>query len=230
MNVFRNWRWSALAVAFVSTAPVARAGMITPDSIPNPPSAVASANGTPVYLSNYVGLQYKGLGLIFPGGSAITQLNGVAVWTPVSPPPRQGESSSSGSIDYAWRLAGSLVSPGSLNSMTVSSLSVEILSNNPMSMSVYGFNGQRLNISPVIKSTAGVQDWTFTGPGISSFSAVVAPPIGAHPEAITNSAWGVAGVSLSPASAPEPSTLVLAGLGALGLATRLNWRRFRQLA
>jgi hypothetical protein len=230
MHRLRNWRWSALAVAFVSTAPVARAGMITPDSIPNPPSAVASANGTPVYPSNYVGLQYKGLGLNFAGGSAITQLNGVSVWTPVSPPPRMVGPSSSGSIDYAWSVAGSLVSPGSLNSMSVSSLSVEILGNRPISMSVYGLNGQRLNITPVIGSTAGVQDWKFTGAGISSFSVAADPSGVVHPATASNPAWGVAGTSFTPASAPEPSSLFLAGLGALGIATRLRWRRIRQLA
>jgi hypothetical protein len=244
MHAFRSRRWSTLAVLFVFTAPAVRAGMITPDSIPNPPSAVGSANGTPVYTSNLVTTEYKGLGLNFShaaailNGVAITNLNGTSVWAPTEGLARPGNSIAGSTpvgnpvaqINYSSKLSGSIVSPGSLNPTTVSSLAVQIVGDAAVSMNVYGFNGQRLNITPLIGSIAGVQDWTFTGTGISSFSAVVAPPIGAHPGAITNTAWGVAGVSFTPASAPEPSSLLLAGLGALGLVTRLGWRRSRRLA
>jgi hypothetical protein len=239
MHGFRSRRWSALTVLFIFASQAARAGMITPDSIPNPPSSVASAQGTPVYTNNFVIGQYSGLGLVFPRGSALTQLNGMSVWAPVSPPPKLAGPSSSGSasgsigsIAYAWSLLGRFVLPGSLNPTAVSSLTVGTLGNPSLSMSVYGLNGQRLNIIPVIGSIAGVHDWTFTGRGISSFFATVVPPPGggAHPGAITNPAWGVAGVSFTPVSGPEPSSLVLAGLGALGLVTRLGWRRSWRVA
>jgi hypothetical protein len=42
-----------------------------------------------------------------------------------------------------------------------------------------------------------------------------------------NPAWGVAEVSFKLDHAPEPSSLVLAGLGALGLSARFGWRRTR---
>lgn len=237
MQIFRYWCWSALTVAISLTIPAARAEMITPDSIPNPPSTVDAAQGTSVSPSNLVNLQYKGLGLVFPGGSAITQLNGVSVWAPVSPRTEMSGQSSSRPIDYAWNMAGSLVSPGSLNPTTVSSLAVQIVGNGTfplpsLSMHVYGSNGQILPITPLIGNIANTQDWTFTGPGIGSFSvsAVPLPPIGAQ-HATANSAWGIAGISFTPAaSTPEPTSLALAGLGALGLATRLGWRRFRRVA
>ncbi len=225
MHVCRNWRWSALAVAFVFIAPVARAGMITPDSIPNPPSAVASTDGTAISMSNIVNTQYAGLGMRL--SAAITSINGVSVWAPItyaaSPP-------WGGAINYASSVGGRFVSPGSLSPTTVSSLTVEILGNPSLSMSVYGLNGQSLNIAPLIRSIAGAENLTFTGPGISSFSAAGVPPSdGAHP-ATNPSPWGVASVSFTPATTPEPSSLVLAGLGALGMTTRLGWRRRRRIA
>ena len=81
MSLVRIWRWSALAVAFALAASAARAEMITPNSIPNPPTAVGSADGTLVSTSNIVNTQYAGLGLNLSG--AITSLSGVSVWAPV---------------------------------------------------------------------------------------------------------------------------------------------------
>ncbi len=226
MQVFRSQRWSALAVLFVFAAPAARAGMIIPDSIPNPPNAVGSANGTPISTSNIVVRQYAGLGLNF-NAAAITSLNGVPVWAPVS----IDAGTRGGAINYATSVGGIFVVPGSSNPTSVSSLSVKFLGNLSLSMSVYGLNGMALNINPAIRNIMGGQIWTFTGTNISSFYATQVPPPGyGQPAVWANPEWGVAEVSFTPASTPEPSSLVLAGLGALGLATRLGWRRSRRFA
>ncbi len=232
MYAFRRWRGSALAVAFVLTASSARAGLITPDSIPNPPSAVDPANGTPILASNSVTTQYAGLGLNFSSGTAITHLNSFAVWAPtgivVGGPV--------GVIDYAKTLFARVLSPGSSNPTTVSSLSVETVGQASLSMSVYGLKaGLPLNITPVrtpvfLGGASGPPSaliWTFTGSGISGFSVFPSYP---PPMSSANGTWGVAEVSFTPASAPEPSSLILAGLGALGLAARLGWRRVRAVA
>jgi hypothetical protein len=81
MDAFNRWRCGALAAALSLVTSVARAEMITPDSLPNPPSAVSATDGTAVYASNYVTTQYTGMGLSI-GGAAITSVNGVAVWAP----------------------------------------------------------------------------------------------------------------------------------------------------
>lgn len=224
------WRWSALVFAFGLTAPVARAEWITPDSIPNPPSAISSANGTPVSAGNAVIGQYSGFGLVFPWESAITKLNGVSVWAPVANPGVTTGQSSSGSINYSYggSVLGRIVAPISLNPRTVSSLTVEVLGNPSAQVNAYSYgpNGRLLHITPVIESIAGGQDWTFTGPGIGSFFVTQ----------LTGSSqpYGVAAVSLNPAPTPEPlpepSGLVLAGLGALGLATGAGRRSFRKMA
>jgi|SRR5579884_1132105 len=216
MQVFRSWHWSVLAVTFGFTTQAAQAGMITPDSIPNPPSAVDSANGTPVFSNNLVTTQYAGVGLNFFDRAAVTRLNGISVWVPTGV--TVSNAALAGRIDYAWGVGGNFLSPGSFNPGTVSSLSVTILGG--AGVSVYGLHNQILNIAPSISSTADAQVWTFNAPGISSFSTI--PPISGQ--------WGVAEVTFTPASAPEPSSLVLAGLGALGLATRLRWRCFRPFA
>jgi hypothetical protein len=100
--------------------------------------------------------------------------------------------------------------------MAVSTLSVDAigLSGN-QTVSVNG-NGQLTSIVPAAGGSGQV--WTFTGTNITGFS--VSPPL-------SGSAWGVASISFTPttATAPEPSSLVLAGLGSLGLAARRRWRR-----
>jgi hypothetical protein len=225
MLTFRSWRWSAIVFAISITAPAARAELITSDSIPNPPSAVSSANGTPVSTGNAVIGQYSGFGLLFPWETAITRLNGVSVWAPVNSPADQTGQLSKGAIIYheGWGVLGRIVRPISLNPTTVSSLTVKILGSSSVSVHVYGYgpNGHLLNITPSVGSIAGEQDWTFSGPGIGSFYATQ--------DATSSSPWGVAAASLAPAPTPEPlpepGGLVLAGLGALGLASRLDWRR-----
>lgn len=222
MSAFRSWRWSALAIAVGLVTSTARAEMITPDSISNPPSAVSSANGTAVSTSNLVSTQYAGVGLNFGGAEAITKLNGVSVWAPVG----GVVGSSAGAINYAWGVAGSFQVPGLSNQMTVSSLSVDIIgvSGTPL-LELNGLNGQPLNIVPVLQNTPradGGQVWTFTGAGIHSFSVAASGS--------TDGPWGVSAVSFTPATAPEPSSIVLAGLGVLGLAARFARRRDRTVA
>jgi len=218
MSAFRSWRWSALTIAFGLMAPEARAEMITPNSIPNPPTVVASPYGA-VYANNFVNTQYASLGLNFNDETAITKLNGGSAWVPVGI-----AGGAPGAIDYAWTVGGNFVSPGSSNPTTVSSLSLDLIGNpSAPTLWVDGLNRQSLNIVPVLQSTPGPdggQVWTFTGPGIASFGVMA--PLGGP--------WGVSEVSFSPATAPEPTSLVLAGLGALGLAARFGWRRVRMLA
>lgn len=239
MHTTKSRRWFALA-AFSFLAPAARAEMITPDSIPHPPAAVGSANGTPVYAGNLVSTQYTGLGLTFNyQWNAITRLNGVPVWVPVessgtvpsSPPPNYVW----GHVNYYAPWYGAyLNSLTTRNSITVSSLTVETVGHPGFfSVHVYGRNGLPLDLTPVVQSIPGTNDeriWKFTGAGIWSFSAAVAPPPGfAKPALAINAPWGVAAVSFTPPAGqtPEPSGLVLAGLGALGLAARFGWRRRR---
>lgn len=222
----------ALVAAFVFAASTAQAEWITPNSIANPPAAVASANGTPVYPSNLVSSQYAGLGLDFGNSAtAITHLNGVSVWAPVEMP----YGTSSGMINYFKQGFGAYLNTlTNRANMTVSSLTVETIGNPGfLSLHVYGQYGPYvpLNITPVVQSIPGTNDerlWKFTGSGIWSFSASVAPPPGyAHPGMAINAPWGVAAVSFAPPAGdtPEPSSLVLAGLGALGMAARFGWRR-----
>jgi|SRR5579884_3090764 len=236
MHAFRSWCCSALAGLIVFAVPAARAGMITPDSIANPPNAVGSATGTYVYYSNLVNEQYARVGVIFPGLLALTHLDGAAVWAPLKQLPAPGAGGGlpvnppMARIDYNSLVGASLVIPGKLTRTSVSSLSVEVLGQAGATVNVAGFNGQPLNITPSISSISDGQIWTFSGAGISSFT--VTPPVDPLPNNSSTPAWGISGISFAPSSAttPEPSSLVLAGLGALGLATRLGRRRRLRVA
>lgn len=227
---------SALAMLFGLAVSSARAEMITPDSIAHPPGTVGSANGTPVYLNNFVYTQYKGLGINFGSGATITSLNGVSVWAPTemlaqpsigvagAPPPNPPVAQ----IQYAGNWSGvNFVQPGTLKSAVATSLSVEIIGQQNVGIRVtYAGSKVPVGIPAYIGVTSepnGGLLYTFpAGPGITSFS-VFAPANGV--QTASTPAWGVAEVSYTVASAPEPSSLVLAGLGALGLAARLGWRR-----
>lgn len=244
MYTTKGRRWFALAAAFSFIIPAAQAEMITPDSIPNPPAAVGSANGTPVYAGNLVSTQYTGLGLTFNyQWNAVTSLNGVPVWVPVE---------SSGTVttpvlppNYVWGhvnyyapwYGASLNSLTTRNPITVSSLTVKTIGHpGYLSLHVCGRNGLPLDIAPVVQDVPGPSDekiWRFIGSGIGSFSASLVPPPGvAVPALEINAPWGIAAVSFTPPAGqtPEPSSLLLAGLGALSLAARFGWRRMKGLS
>ncbi len=243
MHSTKGRRWLALA-ALVFLAPAIRAEMITPDSILRPPPAVGSANGTPVYANNLVTNQYMAVGLNFSNSStAITRLNGMAVWAPVETGgstgvgvPGGGASGSMISTPlmgvvnyYAPWFGASLESPFTRTPLTVTSLTIETVGNmNPLWLRVYGQNGQELNITPVIQTDGNVRNWEFTGAGITSFAVV--PPPGLEVAQQLNANWGIAAVSFKPllGQAPEPSSLVFAGLGVLGLAAHFGWQRTRR--
>lgn len=230
MQFTKGPRWFALAAAFGFAATVARAEMITPDSIPNPPSAVGSANGTPVPLGSLVTTQYTGMGLNF-SLTAITHLKGVAVWAPVQPivvpasqvvggPPTSYPSPPIGYM--TWMGGGNFVVPGTLKSTSVYSTTLEIMGP-PVSVQALNSKWQEIgSVGPDGVGPHGGDLYTISGGGISAFSVSV--PVIASSDA-NYPAWGLAEVSFT--TAPEPSSLVLAGLGALGLAARFGWRRKR---
>jgi hypothetical protein len=231
MHITKSQYWFALA-AFGFAASAAQAEWITPDSIPNPPAAVASANGTPAYADNLVWTQYGRFGLEFTTPwNAITHLNGVPVWAPVGMPPY---GYSWGKINYYAQWYGAYLY-GMKGRMTVSSLTVETIKNSgQLSLWVIGQeSNQPLKITPTVQSVPGSNGeeiWNFKGSGIYGVAAILTPPpVAVGSSTSVNPAWGVAAISFDPppGQVPEPSSLVLAGLGALGLAARFGWRRTR---
>lgn len=237
MHTAKSQRWFILAVLVSFATSTAQAEMITPDAIPNPPSAVGSANMTPVFSSNLVTTQYTGQGLNFSNQNfsltAITQLNGVAVWAPatlvVNPPFVRNPPI--GAIDYSgvWGKA-SLVLPGTMTPAETSSVTLEIIGRG-VGVSFYNPNGGLLGTATAGGiGPHGGQLYTFTGNDIRSFD-VFAPIIDPIPNAPPpNPAWGVAAISFSTLHAPEPSSFVLAGLGVLGLAARFARRGRRPVS
>lgn len=230
MHTINRPHWFALAAVFSFVTPAAHAEIITPDSIPNLPSAIASTGGTAVPLGNLVSSQYSGLGLNF-SFAAITHMNGTEVWSPAqplvappigvagSPPPNYPPAQ----IGYmTWLAGGNFVAPGTLKPTSVYSMTLEIVGA-PVTVEALGSRWQELgSTGPDGIGPHGGSLYTLGGGGIRAFTVSV--PVRAASDD-NYPAWGVAEVSFS--NNPEPSSLVLAGLGALGLAARFGWRRTR---
>jgi hypothetical protein len=245
MHSAKGPRWFALAAAFGFTVSAARAEMISPNSIPNPPSPVGSANLTRIFsTSNLVTTQYAGQGLNFDSQNfslmAITRLNGVTVWAPatlVANPlfvinPHFGvKNPPIGMIDYSGQWGKvSFVLPGTRTPAETSSVTLDIIGRG-VSVNFFNSHGTWLgSATPEGSGPYGGQLYTFTSSQINSFtvSAPILDPLPHIPQ--PNPAWGVAEVSFAPLHAPEPSSFVLAGLGVLGLAARFGWRRPRMAA
>ena len=233
------------ALLAVALPAVARADYVGPDSIPQPPPAVGSAEGTPIHSpADLVTNQYAGRGLLFPtvslGGplgmsAAVTNLSGVAVWAPASW--SQGGSGTA-TIDYS-DLTVHLVKPGTTLSMSVGSLTVEVLGN-AAAVGLFALNAHGGEVGSALTPDG-------TGPHGGTLFTVDAPDISGfvlggygHIASVNHSAasfavvgpnvWGLAGVEFRPVAAPEPGGLVLAGFAAFALFGAAWRRRPRSLA
>jgi len=235
LSLFWVGAWAALAF---TTA--ARADFVTPDSIPQPPAAVGSAPLTPIYSpADLVTNQYIGRGLLFPTvleappgvragtTAAITNLGGFDVWAPAywsQGAPWAAE------ISYGG-LTIQLVKPGTTTPTTVRSVTVEVLElPNLDSVGLEAFDREgRILGSTDTPSGSGPHGGvllTLAASDISSFEVSSLAHVdgsttgGAPPDLPV---WGAAEIEFTPSSAPEPSGLALAVLGAAALAGWM-WR------
>jgi len=236
------WVGAWAALAFPATA---RADFITPDSIPQPPPTVDTSGGNYRIDSSadLVTAQYTGHGLLFPSlpysypgqltalTAAITNLNGVAVWSPVvsvinglpaGDDPRPG-------LDYASSVNVQFVKPGGTEATAANSVIVEVLDPSDIGLKAFDPAGNFLGstVTPVGTGPNGGALLSFSAPGISSFQVF-------HEETqIGVQTWGVAGIEFtpSPATAPEPCSLALAAFGATAfMGWALRRRRTRSIA
>ncbi len=221
--------------AAVLLAAPARAGLITPDSIPQPPPAVSAANHTPIPSADLVGGQYEGLGIQFgypmpqftAALAAITHLGGTEVWAPAF---WGNASPANADLNYETLLGVQLVKPNSGTPAVASSVTVELTSQSDVYLILYAFDregkmvgGDAATIGPGSQSVS----LTASAAEISEFKIGYGPTVAD----LSEGPWGVAGIEFTPTagSAPEPCGLALAGFGAAALAG-WTWRRRRAQA
>jgi hypothetical protein len=227
-----------LAALALTGAGAARAELVTvtPDSISQPPLG----SGGSYTLNDLVIDQYRGLGLAFryswwdgssvngdAGSTVIENQKGVQGWVGAHVVFREGSPVFIYNGNHLDPVVADLVVPGTQVPATTALLRVQFSPAGPGLgyVNAYDKDGNLLlSVSRALGS--GLDPWfTLRAPGIHSFSAGAywlpgpgmqfnAPP------------WGVAAVTFNQ-EAPEPSGLVLCGLGVPGLAGLARKRRQR---
>jgi hypothetical protein len=249
MRAIRRGLVVALGV-LVTVATPGRAGslVITPDSLAVLPTLTTPAShGVAVPNGGYVDQQYSGLGPWF-AGAAVSEINGVRVWTPVAYP------DGGPSLNFA---AGAsihvgFVDPVSQDPATVGTISAEFIGvpAGRALMTVYDGSGSTNLIDADIGPHGGGLI-AFQGAGVFGVSLSRAFAGQKDLDTATEQPWGIAEIQIGeltvyppvdepppvedppiivnlggdqqPVSAPEPGTAMLAlcgGLAALGLFRR----------
>jgi hypothetical protein len=208
-------------------------GPFSPDTIANAPLGVGVGDGAPVLLADRVTDQYSSLGIQFPQvavtkdvsyGTAMTWVGGIKVWAPAFI--FQGNASvDMGTVSF---MNGQLVVPGTNTPTTTSSLSVELINQNPAwNILVYAFDAKGNLLGQLTDShqtgSHGGDILTIQVSGISSFFTHADP---LSWTAMGKPDWGIAGLEFgtAPLAAPEPGGVVLLGLGMLGLTVAVGRR------
>jgi hypothetical protein len=239
---------AAVAAGLLALPATARADLVTvtPDSISHPPRADAGSFG----LNDLVIDQYRGVGLAFrfefekspdsrylDGVSTVIETRGDAhAWVGANVHVRDFQASIwSGNLDP---VTADLVVPGTQTPATTDTLRLKF---SPPRPEVHGgaYNAWvdaydkagKLLLSASRDIGSGVDPWlALDAPGIHSFSARASDTADweAHNFGPLQNGppWGIAAVAFdqAPQGAPEPSGLVLGGLGVLGLAGFLRKR------
>jgi hypothetical protein len=223
---------AVLGIACAAEAPVARADLVTPDSIASP--VLSSEIDDSVPSGGLVTNQYQGLGLLFsvqrlgePAviySTAIIQLNNRDVFTGA-----YQATTSSGAVNHVsyqspTGVTAALVQPGTTTQAVADSVTVSLYSNGPILAQLEAFdkNGRLLKTittqvggdsnTPIEFDVAGIQSVYTT-----AFQPIIDPPppgegsIQGHPSFI----WGVSSIEWH--EVPEPAGFVLSGLGMFAL-------------
>lgn len=214
----------ALAALALAAAP-ATADYITPDSVPHPlPSTFDGVMWSPVAEADFATTQYAALGLTFPVrvltpqvtyATAVALVQGVNAWAAVLRYSFDDGTVSAGvTMDAVGVVVGDFTQPAG-------SVAVDLVLQGDAFLSVTAFRADGSSQSTFTNGGTGTHRFTLEGDGFVGFAAGASPDFTASAD--VPFAWGVAAVEVRPAVAqavPEPGTIVLAALGALGLMAR----------
>jgi hypothetical protein len=233
---------AVLGIACAAEAPVARAGLVTPDSIGSPVVSTASA-GTPVAPGGLVTNQYQNLGLLFPfhgpdaaGGyysAAVVRLNNQDIFTGAY----QGITANGlvRLVSQDSAVVAALVLPGTTTPDTADSVTVTFASAGPGLAQLEAFDKNGRLVKTVTAQVGGILDTPveLDVEGIQSVNALVYEPVIDPPPGVVSVAgyrvyaWGVSSIEWH--EAPEPAGFVLGGLGMLALLAYALRRRLMRV-
>jgi hypothetical protein len=240
--------WSLLLLLPASTQ--ADSLLVTPNSLAvSPPLTLPAAHGVSVVSGGWVDQQYSSLGLWF-SGAALTQINGVNVWTPAS-----YLNGSTASLNYApgSSIYVGFVDPVTQNAATTNLVSVEFIGVPPGRALMTAYDGSPNGSATLLDTDIGPHGGglvTLQESGISGISLSRAFAGQTDLSNATNQPWGIAQIQIgdltilppvidpppgvdggvgsaggAPVPAPEPSTAMLALMGGVTALGSFCYRR-----
>ena len=143
----------------------------------------------------------------------VTKLGGVEVWGPAL---ESGRVPLHSQLSYGGSLAAQMVKPGGETPATAGSVTVEVIEQSASLLVLDAYDERTIlvgqTVAPIGTGPHGGELLTVTAPDISWF-VIESPYIGT--DSPPPDPWGIAGIEFTPtaASAPEPCSLALAGVG-----------------
>jgi hypothetical protein len=237
-------RWFVVPTVVLCLLPqTGRASVVTPDSIATPSAlTLPAAHGVPVPPGGWTDQQYSGTGLWF-FGAAVTQINGLHVWTPAT------DFGNGPSLNYApgASIYVSFVDPVTQNAASTNMVNVEFTGVPPGRAMMTVFDGGPNGSATLLDSAVGPHGGgliSFAESGITGITLSRAFAGQDDFNNATNQPWGIAQIEIgdltplapivdplpgpvsgSTVPAPEPGTGMLMGLAVLGLSFLRGVRR-----
>jgi hypothetical protein len=210
----------------LTRTPGARADYLTPDSSASPAAVTSpAADGTPVAPGGLAGEQYTRFGIEL-GHCALVRINNVLCWAPTTN--WMQTTSAPDHLNFTSGLiAAAFGIPGTPNLARTGHVSVEFMNVLPSWGWIDGFDSQGRLLTFMNNTGVGPHGGTVATIDTPAVTGILLSKSTWWQDPTAGQPWGIAAIDfgpLAPVGAPEPSALLLGGLGGAGV---LAARRLR---